>query len=395
MTNQRVAVTGATGQVGATLVKRLHAQGWHVVAATRNALGAALVHANVPDCDIRIGGLSRADGKHLLDDCEIVLNCAIASSGGNPRAAYSRNRALIDGLLEAKSLRWLVHFSTVAVFGELIREHSDERDAFENPRPGSEYGRSKLYVERYAARQAQARGVTATMLRLGHVYGAGIGRSREIIELSRDPSFRLPYDGRFPSNAIQVDTLAESILALLGSDAARDTYSFAERASTWRRIFDWHTEALGLAPVRGLPQEESDRMRDVYARASVPREVAAWMRGLPIKRLVRSPAMFDMALRILVRTPTAITSRVTSINRRVGARGDVGSALGGFRAPLPALYLSAGMPGPFLDLGSAPATGPASEAERRRELQEWYHKWSTPRIAASPRLERAAAGARS
>jgi len=395
MTSQRVAVTGATGQVGATLVKRLHEQGWHVVAATRNALGAALVHANVPDCDIRVGGLSRSDGKHLLDDCEIVLNCAIASSGGNPRAAYSRNRALIDGLLEAKSLRWLVHFSTVAIFGELIREHSDERDAFENPKPGSEYGRSKLYVERYAARQARARGIKGTMLRLGHVYGAGIGRSREIIELSRDPGFRLPYDGRFPSNAIHVDTLAESILALLGSDPQREAYSFAEKASTWRKMFDWHTQALGLAPVRGLSQEESDRMRDVYARASVPREVASWMRGLPIKRLVRSPAMFDMALRILVRTPTAITTRVTSINRRVGARGDVGSALGGSRLALPPLYLSAGMPGPFLDLAPAPASGPASEAERRRELQEWYHLWSTPRIAASPRLERAAAGASS
>ncbi|HEY7567608.1 MAG TPA: NAD-dependent epimerase/dehydratase family protein [Gemmatimonadaceae bacterium] len=395
MKNQRVAVTGATGQVGATLVKRLHEQGWHVVAATRNALGAALVHANVPDCDIRVGGLSRADGQHLLDDCEIVLNCAIASSGGNPRAAYSRNRALIDGLLEAKSLRWLVHFSTVAVFGELIREHSDERDAFENPKPGSEYGRSKLYVERYAARQARARGVKATMLRLGHVYGAGIGRSREIIELSRDPSFRLPYDGRFPSNAIQVDTLAESILTLLGGDAARETYSFAERASTWRNIFDWHTEALGLAPVRGLSQDESDRMRDVWARASVSRELGAWVRGLPVKRLVRAPSMFDLALRILVRTPASITTRVTNINRRVGARGAVGSALGGSRAALPPLYLSAGMPGPFLDLAAAPASGPGSEAERRRELQEWYHLWSTPRIAASPRLERAAAGARS
>lgn len=395
MKNQRVAVTGATGQVGATLVKRLHEQGWHVVAATRNALGAALVHSNVPDCDIRVGGLSRTDGKHLFDDCEIVLNCAIASSGGSPRAAYSRNRALIDGLLEAKSLRWLVHFSTVAVFGELIHEHRNEQEAFENPKPGSEYGRSKLYVERYAARQARARGVKATMLRLGHVYGASIGRSREIIELSRDPSFRLPYDGRFPSNAIQVDTLAESILALLGGDAARETYSFAERASTWRNIFDWHTEALGLAPVRGLSEEESDRMRDVWARASISRELGAWVRGLPVKRLVRAPSMFDLALRILVRTPTSITSRVTNINRRVGARGDVGSALGGSRAPLPPLYLSAGMPGPFLDLAAAPASGPASEAERRRELQEWYHLWSTPRIAASPRLERAAAGARS
>lgn len=393
MKNQRVGVTGATGQVGATLVKRLHQRGWHVVAATRNALGAALIHANVPDCDIRVGNLSRTDGKHVLDDCETVLNCAIASSGGNPRAAYSRNRALVDGLLEAKSLRWLLHFSTVAIFGELIREHANEREAFDNPKPGSEYGRSKLYVERYAARQSAARGISGTMLRLGHVYGAGIWRSREIIEFSRDESFRLPYDGRYPSNAIHVDTLAESILALLDAAPATATFSFAERENTWRRIFDWHSGALGLPPVKAMSEEESRRMRDVWARASIPREMAQWVRGLPVKRLVRGPSMFDFALRVLVRTPTAITSRVTNINRRIGARGDVGNALGDARAALPQLYLSAGMPGPFLDLAPPPVSGAASEAERRRELREWYHVWSTPRIAASPRLERAVSGA--
>ena len=127
MKPNKIAVTGATGQVGAALVRRLHDEGWHVVAATRNALGAALMHASVPDCDIRIGSLARTDGKHLLDDCDIVLNCAIAGSGGNPRQAYLRNRALVDGLLEAKSLRWLIHFSTVAIFGELIRAFDSSR----------------------------------------------------------------------------------------------------------------------------------------------------------------------------------------------------------------------------------------------------------------------------
>ncbi len=323
-----VAVTGATGQVGAALVRRLHDEGWHVVAATRNALGAALVHASVPDCDIRVGPLARSDGKHLLDDCDIVINCAIAGSGGNPRQVYVRNRALVDGLLEAKSLRWLIHFSTVAIFGELIRAHRDEQRAFDHPEPGSEYGRSKLYVEQYAARQSKARGIKATLLRLSHVYGAGIGRSREIIEFSRDPRFRLPFDGRFPSNGIHVDRLSASIVALLGGFAQRDTYSFAEKDSTWRDVFDWHTNCLGLAAVPGMSEAESESVWALWARASIPREVAAWLRGLPVKRLVRSPAMFDMALRVLVHTPTAISTRVTGMNRRVGAR-ETGGCDGG------------------------------------------------------------------
>jgi nucleoside-diphosphate-sugar epimerase len=393
MKPNKIAITGATGQVGAALVRRLHDEGWHVVAATRNALGAALVHASVPDCDIRVGSLARTDGKHLLDDCDVIINCALASSGGNPRQAYVRNRALMDGLLEAKALRRLVHFSTVAVYGELIRQQRDERRAFERPQAGSEYGRSKLYVERYAARQSRARGIACTLLRLGHVYGAGIGRSREIIELSRDVNFRLTYDGRFPSNGIHIDRLSASIVSLLDGDGSGDTYNFAEKDSTWRDVFDWHCACLGLPAVRGMSDSESDSAHTVWARASIPREIATWLRGLSMQRLVRSPAMFDMALRILVRTPTAITARVTSINRRVGARGHVASAMGGYATPIPPLYLSAGMPGPFLDLAPIPPSGPGSAAERSRELREWYRLWSSPRFAAPPQLASAASGA--
>ncbi|MGH7949844.1 MAG: NAD-dependent epimerase/dehydratase family protein [Candidatus Binataceae bacterium] len=393
MTPNKVAVTGATGQVGAALVRRLHDEGYHVVAATRNALGAALVQASVPECDIRVGSVARVDGKHLLDDCDVIVNCALASSGGNPRQAYVRNRALVDGLLEAKSLRRLVHFSSVAIYGELIRQHRNESRAFERPPADSEYGRSKLYVERYAVRQTQARGIACTLLRLGHVYGAGIGRSREIIELSRDPNFRLPYDGRFPSNGIHVDRLSASIVSLLDADRSRDTYNFAQKDSTWRDVFDWHTACLGLPTVRGMSEGESDSARAVWARESMPREIATWLRGLPVKQLVRSPAMFDMALRILVRTPTAITTRVTNLNRRVGARGHVARAMGGYAKPIPPVYLSAGMPGPFLDLAPIPPAGPGSEGERRRELSEWYHLWSSPRFAALPRLESEPSGA--
>ncbi len=380
MTTRRIAVTGATGQVGAALVKHLHEQRWPIVAVARNALGAALIDASVPGCEIRIGGTTRSDGKHILDDCEIILNCALASSGGNPRQAYARNEALIDGLLDARSLRWLVHFSTVAIFGELIRAHRDERQAFEHPHPDSEYGRSKLHVERYTTRRSKGRGVRCTVLRLGHVYGAGIWRSREIIELTRDPGFRLPFDGRYPSNAIHVDRLALSILSLLGAPPERETLSFAEKDNTWRDVFDWHARAAGLSPVRGMSDSDSESARAVWAKASVRRDVMNWVRGLPVKRLVRSPALFDLALRILSKTPDGITRRVTDTNRRVGARGAVMGALGGQRQPILPLYLSAGMPGPFLDLAPIPASGPGSEAVRSRELREWVRGWSSPKL---------------
>jgi nucleoside-diphosphate-sugar epimerase len=359
-----------------------------VVAAVRNTLGAALIHASTPGCDIRVGSLAREPGRvHLLDDCDVIINCALALGDGNPRAAYTHNRLLVDGLLEATSLRWLIHVSTVAVYGELIREHRDDPSAFRHPNPDSEYGRSKLYMERYAAKRARARGLKCSVLRLGHVYGARILRSREIIELARNPRFRLPYGGRFPSDAIHVDRVASAVLALVSSDESHEVDSLAEARSTWRDVFDWHTRCLGLPPVAALSDAASDEGRDAYARRSILRDGSAWVRGLPIRQLVRSPSMLDLALRILARTPTAVMKRVAGVNRRFAVRDEIASALGLRGEALPPIYYSAGMPGPFLRVPDDPITGPGSDAARWRDLYEWFQRWSTPKIHARERAE--------
>lgn len=391
----RIAVTGATGQVGAALVHRLHAEGWPVVAATRNALGAALIEADTPGCEIRIGSLTPAPGSaHLLDDCDIILNCALAGSGGNPRQAYARNRQLVDGLLQAKALRRLIHFSTVAVYGELIQRYPDEPRGFAHPKPASEYGRSKLDVERYAARRCRARSLPLTVLRLGHVYGAGIGRSREIIELARHPEFQLPFDGRHASNAIHVERVGTAVLELLASGEGPEVVNLAEAAATWRHVFDWHTACLDLPRVSGMSEERSQAEHDVFARSSAVRDVLGWLRGLPLANLVRSPAVFDVALRVLASTPTGVTRRVTDLNRRVGARSLVARALGTRGRPLGPLYYSVGMPGPHLPLRSAPAAGADSEPARCHALRTWYQRWSTPPLAAFPEVADEAPAAR-
>ena len=380
----RIGVTGATGQVGSRLLRHLHVAGFDVVAAVRNPLGAALCDAAAPGCEIRIGSLEAENGRpHLLDDCDAIINCAIESSGGIPRRAYSRNRRLVDGLLAARALKWLVHVSTVAVYGELIEPHADADHARRHPRPSSEYGRSKLDVERYARRRTRARGVGCTVVRLGHVYGAGIARSREIIEFARDPRFRLPFGGRLPSNAVHEDTVGASIVALMRAGARDGVVGLAESGRTWRDIFDWHTSGLGLPPVEPMSDEESSARREAMRGASIPREAAAWLRELPIKALVRSPATFDLALRVLVKTPDGMTKRVSDVNRRLGARAQVAQAAARDSAPIvPPLYFSAGMPGPLCDV-PPPAAGLGSEMQRARELQAWYDLWRAPRMRAA------------
>jgi nucleoside-diphosphate-sugar epimerase len=386
----KVAVIGATGQVGSALVHRFHGEGVKVVAVVRNALGAALIDAWTPGCDIRIGSPSREPGRpHLLEDCDVIINCALASGEGDPRQTYVSNRALVDGLLQAPSLRWLIHFSTVAVYRELIQPSRDAERTFRHPAPNSEYGRSKLDVERYALRHARARGLRGTILRLGHVYGAGIARSREIVTFARDPHFHLPYGGRFPSNAIHVDRLTSAVLALFGRENPGEVYNLAEPTSTWRDVFDWHSGCLGLTPVEAMSEAASDAGRDHYARRSVAREMAAWVRALPLTQLVKSPAVLDLALRILAKMPAAVTKRVGDTNRRVAGHGQVARLLGGRTDPLHPIYYSAGMPGAFLPIPPDPPAGVGSNAARSRELREWVQRWSTPRLLRQGRREHA------
>src|SRR5205823_10624268 len=108
-----------------------------------------------------------------------------------------------------------------------------------------------------------------------------------------------------------------------------------EPSNTWRDIFDWHTGALGLTPVLALPESESLAQRRKWADHSPVRDVVSWLRGLPLKSLVRSPATFDLALRVLVKTPSPITKRLSDVNRRTGARAQIARAEGTGKALIP------------------------------------------------------------
>ena len=132
-----------------------------------------------------------------------------------------------------------------------------------------------------------------------------------------------------------------------------------------------------------MTEADSAAQRSAWADRSVAREALAWLRGLPIKSLVRSPATFDLSLQVLANTPDSITRRVSDFNRRTGARAHIARVQQAAALPLPPVYLSAGMPGPFLDLPSIPSSGLGSEAECARELQEWYDLWHTPRMRAA------------
>jgi hypothetical protein len=152
-------------------------------------------------------------------------------------------------------------------------------------------------------------------------------------------------------------------------------------------VFDWHTACLGLPSVAGMTDAASQAAREMYTRRSLSRDVGAWVRGLPVRHLMRSPALFDVALRVLVKTPDTVTKRIIDVNRRLGARGESTRSTGGRSEVLPPIYLSDGMPGHHMELPPIPAEGQGSDAARCGELREWYERWSIPRLDAAAMFE--------
>jgi nucleoside-diphosphate-sugar epimerase len=369
--------------VGSALVGRLRrTPGVRVIALARNTIGAGIIHAASPDCDIRIGSVTDADAVDgLLGDCSIVINCALAGSSGIPKLAYTRNARIVDGILRAPRLRRLLHFSSVAVYGEYIGSSTKPDLTFRRPRPDSEYGRSKLHVERYLAKRCRSKRLRHSILRLGHVFGAGSARSRNILELARDERFMLPFGGAIPSNAIHLDNLC-SIVDLLAEDSMPDgTFNLASSGVTWRDVFDWHTSSAGLPAVPAMSIEASEHVRAGFERRSLAGDVLRWGRRLPLRGLVRSPAVFDTALRLLVRTPQPLVEKALHRNRQVESGRQIAALAAAETAAVDPLYISQGMPGPFLPLPPdyRGVAGPGPESGD--DLARWYRRWSTPPTA--------------
>lgn len=379
-TGEKIAILGASGLVGSAVVRHLTDRGLPVVAVVRNALSASIAEVNAPNSEVRIGSVERDDTRAaLIGDCPTIINCAIAGSSGVPALAYSRNRAIVDGALASPGIRRLIHFSSVAVYGETFAGIQQSARHFDTPEPNSEYGRSKLDVEQYARKLAQKQGVEFTCVRLGHVYGPTVGRSREILDLLSTPGFELPFGGRNFSNAVHIDAVAQAIEALVAVSTGPVVANLFEPDHTWRRVFDWHADVVGLAHARDMTEAASVAGQRAHLDKSVVKAAVRWSKSLPINNFIRSPAVFDFVLRNLARSPAWLTDTASGLNRKI-KRGAAPVPATTSQELWPTLYFSEGAPGPML-AGADRAEASRSEAERRRgDFANWYREITVPRL---------------
>lgn len=226
--SERVLVTGASGFIGAPLVKALARVGKAVRAATRHPAAVSLPKGvevvAVPDFGQSV------DWGPILSGVDAVVHLAgIAHVGPKlDPSVYNRvnhvaTAALAAACVQAGVRRFVFLSSVRAQSGAAARCVLSEAD---DPQPTEPYGRSKLQAES-AVRSCE---VAWTILRPAIVYGPGVrGNLASLVQIAATP-WPLPFAG-FTNlrSLLSLENLVAAIMLVLAEDACvRETYLVAD-----------------------------------------------------------------------------------------------------------------------------------------------------------------------
>jgi nucleoside-diphosphate-sugar epimerase len=249
---KRIAVVGASGFVGSTLVECLLAQARHEVLPLIHSSGNAWRLARL-GIDLHTVDLLAPDEIEMaLRGCTHVVNCALGSKD-----------AMLNGLhhllaaSRKNNVERFIHLSSVAVYGDPPPPDSVHEDAQAKPAKGT-YGWLKLQQDRMVL-QACRRGLPSAILCPPNISGPYSPYLLRVLDALRAGAFALLDDGKAPSNLVDVSNLAHAIELALDRGTADGKRMFVtdDEATTWRDVIEGLTSVAELTePVPGITREE-------------------------------------------------------------------------------------------------------------------------------------------
>jgi len=185
-----ILVTGATGFIGGTLIRRLVGDGRAVRAALRRTIPRLPVEAElvaISDIGPETNWMRAVDGV----DAVVHLAARVHMTGENTRDALPLFRAVnaagsatLARAAREAGVRRLVLLSTTTVYGD--RSLGRPFDEASPPAPATPYARSKLEAEQLVAEALRGSSTEFVVLRPPLVYGAGAkGNFERLVRLVR------------------------------------------------------------------------------------------------------------------------------------------------------------------------------------------------------------------
>ncbi len=234
----KALVIGASGFVGGALTRALVDQGHEVRVLAR--MTSKLDALEGLPVDLRYGCLESTDClDHLLDDIEIVYNCAAVSADwGRWQAFYEANVLGLSNLLEAarrdRALTRLVHLSSTTVYGYPAHSCDESHPLTEMGMP---FNRSKVQGER-TVWEFVRQGLPVTVLRPTSIYGP---RCANVIEWAKQlVTNELMWidGGKSKAGLMYVENAVEAIIqASLSQQTMGQAYNLADDSNeNWREF---------------------------------------------------------------------------------------------------------------------------------------------------------------
>ena len=283
----RILVTGASGFIGAHIVRRLADDGHAVVANGRDARRMRTldgVAASVMSADLADDPLD-----DVLAGCDVVVHCAALSSPwGTAEALHKANVVATERLLDAArrhGVRRFVHMGSPSIYFR-FRDQFNVGEDFQPPRRWvTEYARSKWQSE-CRVRDASDDQLQTVILRPRAVFGEGDRAILpRLLALAARGWFPLVDAGRAVIDVTHVDNLSGLVAHCVQAELTGNGRAYNVSNGTpirVRALLEQLFEALELQPTLvPLPRIP------VLALAALSERLAKLRSGCPEPRLTR------------------------------------------------------------------------------------------------------------
>jgi dihydroflavonol-4-reductase len=257
---RRALVLGASGNVGAAVVRRLVADGDDVRVLLRRSSSTKGIDGL--DVERRYGDIFDTDAvEAAMADRDVVFYCVVDTRAhlADPAPLFATNVEGLRGVLDVAadaSLRRFVFLSTIGTIA--VGENGatvNEDTPFNWSGRGGPYIESRRQAEDLVLRYARERGLPAVAMCVSNPYGPPDWQPKQGALVALAAFGKMPcYIRGVGAEVVDIDDAAHALVLAADRGRIGERYIVSERFMSQREMFTVAAEAVGATPPRvGVP----------------------------------------------------------------------------------------------------------------------------------------------